>query len=232
MPARGIGMELSELLQWWNLIFELPFVGAVVYILALGFSGVDHGVDGHGDAATHLEHDADHAPDADHDAAGHDNPVSLGRALEFLGIGKVPLSIVAPTFWIIWSFAGFASNTILITLIEAQRAYVLVSIAIAAIVGVAITGNIATAFARFIPRTQTYGVETEDLVGSLGVAGYPGITHRFGEAHVYDANKNQHIVACRMRQEDASIKTGDTLLLIEYDRKNRVFLVEPYADTV
>lgn len=226
-------MELSDLLQWWNLIFELPFVGAVLYILALGFGAIGHDVDGSvdGDTGGHLGHGIPHAAGADTGDAGHDAPGGIAAAFEFLGVGRVPLSIILPSFWLIWSFTGFAANSLLGGLIEAQRAYVLVSIALAAGSALFVTRVVARALHRIMPRTQTYGVETEDLVGSVGVAGYPGVSERFGEARVYDEHGNQHIVSCRLRKGGATIRTGETVLLVEYDRADRVFLVDPYDDS-
>jgi len=224
-------MELSDLLQWWNLIFVLPFVGAVIYILVLGTAAPDHDVGAHTDASMDLDAGAEHALEVGHALSGHDVPVSIGHALAFLGIGRVPLSIVLPMFWIIWSFVGFVSNTLLARLIAAQPAYVLVSIVMATVIAATITGQVARMFARFMPRTQTYGVDREDLVGSVGVAGYPGVSQRFGEARVYDVHNNQHIVACRIRLDGDPVKTGEHVLLIDYDRTNRVFLVEAYDDS-
>ena len=224
-------MELSELLQWWNLIFVLPFIGAVIYILLLGTAAPDHGMDAHADASVGLDHGVDSALGAGHDLPHPDAPVSVGRALEFFGVGRVPLSIVIPMFWIIWSFVGFVGNTLMARLIAAQPAYVLVSIVAAAVVAAAVTGQVTRLFARFIPKTQSYGVEREDLVGSIGVAGYPGVSQRFGEARVYDAHNNQHIVACRIRLNGDPVKTGEKVLLIDYDGTNRVFLVEAYDDS-
>jgi hypothetical protein len=219
--ARGIGVALSELLQWWNLIFALPLVGAVLYILALGFGVLGHDVDAQG---------AEHALSGSHDAPGHDTPTGVAAALDFLGIGRVPLAIVLPSFWLIWSFTGFAANAILGQFVEMQSGYAVVSIALATLSAVTITGTLSRSLARLMPRIQTYGVATEDLVGLVGVAGYPGITRRFGEARVYDAHGNQHTVSCRLRSDGETIRPGDTLLLIEFDSTNRLFLVEPYAD--
>jgi hypothetical protein len=227
-------VELSDLFQWWNLIFVLPFVGAVLYILALGFGAIGHDVDGavDGDTSDQLGHGLPHAASADTSGDGHDAHGGIAAVLELLGVGRAPLAIVLPTFWLIWSFIGFVVNTLLHSLIEAQSAYVLVSIALAAGSALFVTGVVARALYRVMPRTETYGVETEDLVGSLGVAGYPGVSSRFGEARIYDKHGNQHIVTCRLRKDGATIQTGETVLLVDYDRAHRVFLVDPYDDRV
>jgi hypothetical protein len=225
---------LSDLFQWWNLIFVLPFVGAVLYILALGFGAIGHDVDGTVDGGTggHLGHGLPHASGAETDGAGHATPTGFAAVLDFLGVGRVPLAIVLPSFWLIWSFVGFVVNSLLDQLIKAQSAYVLVSIVVAAGSAIFVTRIVARALHRIMPRTETYGVAREDLVGSIGVAGYPGVSARFGEARVHDQHGNQHSVACRLRKDGPAVGPGGTVLLIEYDRVNRVFLVDPYDDSV
>jgi hypothetical protein len=222
---------LSELLQWWNLIFVLPFVGAVAYILVLGFGGLGYDGDAHGgEHALGGDHDGAGHNGAAHDGTAHDASGGIAAALDFLGVGRAPLTIVLPTFWLIWSFTGIATNIILGQFVEMQGAYAAVSIALATLSAATITGTLSRSLARVMPRTETYGVATEDLVGLVGVAGYPGISGRFGEARVYDGHGNQHTVSCRLRKDAEPIRPGDTLLLIEYDRANRLFLVEAYAD--
>src|SRR3989338_8050602 len=106
-----------EILEWWNLIFVLPFVGAMFYVVLLsigvvdlGHDGgvdIDHGVDvGHHDIHTGIEHS--HEVGHEHD---HDQGV-LVKTLSFLGVGRVPFSIVVMAFCFLWGFSGWAANVI------------------------------------------------------------------------------------------------------------------------
>jgi hypothetical protein len=96
---------VATLLEWWNLVFLLPFALAVVYylVLATGTVALDH------------EHDADHDHEGvEHAIGSEQGPTSsLLHALSFLGIGRAPLSIVLTTFCLVWGFVGYASNQVL-----------------------------------------------------------------------------------------------------------------------
>jgi hypothetical protein len=82
-------------LEWWNLVFVVPFAIAVLYYLLLATGAL--AVDGDG------QHDLD-ADDGLEHAVGPEHPGQLGplasldHALTFLGIGRAPLSIVLTTF--------------------------------------------------------------------------------------------------------------------------------------
>ncbi len=115
-------MSLSYLLEWWNLIFELPFVAALGY-LALLSTGVAVGEDADLDADVDPGVDLDHGvgPGIEHATqlghghggqTGHDSG-SLLRVLSIFGFGRVPISIVLVTLFIIWGFAGWATNFLL-----------------------------------------------------------------------------------------------------------------------
>jgi hypothetical protein len=83
-----------ELFAWWNLIFVLPFVAGLLYLLLLaaGIMAEGHDTEFHADTdVAHdfgVEHSVDvgHGHDATH--AGHESGL-LFKALSFLGVGKV-----------------------------------------------------------------------------------------------------------------------------------------------
>jgi len=149
---------MTELLQWWNLIFVLPFIGALFYILMLitGAVSADHdaGIDGGVETDADIGHDAD----LDHDAGLehiHDlEPGMLTRALSFLGIGRVPLSIIIISFCFLWGFCGFASNTLLSPILPSVI-FVWASMAIAFVVSLFLTRILANVMTRIMPATET-----------------------------------------------------------------------------
>src|SRR5690348_1949992 len=122
-------MTLQWLVNWWNLIFVLPFGLALLYLGLYTVSGVtfgesdldaDHDFDAgadvdadvDADADADVDHDidsdvdadadSDADADADHDAdtdAEHETQFSPALAvMSWLGVGKVPLSIVLMVF--------------------------------------------------------------------------------------------------------------------------------------
>src|SRR5215213_7428138 len=106
-----------DLLTWWNLIFLLPALAALLYLVLLATGSVSTGdVDADLDADIDADVDADlaastdaasahgieHSPSAEHNQADS----RFGEALGFLGVGRVPLSIILITFCFLWGFAG------------------------------------------------------------------------------------------------------------------------------
>ena len=121
-----------EFLTWQYLIFELPMVSAVLYVLflALGLvessasgdvdmdvdADLDADLDADFDADLDVDVDADLDADTDFDVAqdvthsgGGLVPVGnsgvLHSALSYIGIGKVP-SVLMLSFCLIWGFSG------------------------------------------------------------------------------------------------------------------------------
>ncbi|RJQ80186.1 MAG: DUF1449 family protein [Desulfobacteraceae bacterium] len=209
------GGAMTELLQWWNLIFILPFVGALFYILMLGAGVVagDHGAE--------LNVDMDHDSGLEH---LHDiEPGMLARALSFFGIGRVPLSIILVSICFLWGFAGFASNTLLEPILPSIL-FVWVSIAIALLVSVGFTRMLAVLLARIMPATETYAVSLEQLAGKWGEA-VTTIDDTFGQAHVHDDAGVLHTVPCLVRGGEAKIERGTQVILLFFDKTHKAFLV-------
>ena len=119
-------MNAEWLLHWWNLIFLLPFGLALLYLglytlsgITFGDADIDHGFDADHDlSADHdMGADAGHDLDADQDMdAGHDAAPAAGHAsgplapLSWLGVGRVPLSILLMVLLLTWGVVGFVAN--------------------------------------------------------------------------------------------------------------------------
>src|SRR5258706_9607371 len=108
-------MTLQWILGWWNLIFVAPFAVALLYLGVYTLSGVGFGdadADAHGDfdadadadadvdADAGVDADADADADADGDAHGDaetpgGHPSFHMMALSWMGVGRVPLSLLA-----------------------------------------------------------------------------------------------------------------------------------------
>ncbi len=88
-------------LEWYYLVFELPFIGALLYslLLATGAVHASAGIDLNGDGVPDIpSHFLDPlAGDTGHTVGTH-HVGPAENALQFLGIGRVPLSIVATSF--------------------------------------------------------------------------------------------------------------------------------------
>jgi len=218
---------MAELLQWWNLIFVLPFIGALFYILMLitGAVSADHDVGLNAGVGT----DADFGHDADLDHGTglehvHDlEPGMLTRALSFLGIGRVPLSIIIISFCFLWGFFGFACNTLLAPILPSVI-FVWASMAIAFGVSLSLTRILAHVMTRIIPATETYAVSLEQLVGKWGEA-VTTIDDMFGQVQVHDDAGVLHTVQCVIKSGETKIPRGNQVLLLFFDSTRGVFFV-------
>ncbi len=208
---------MRELLQWWNLIFVLPFVGALFYVLMLstGLVAGDHDMD--------LDHDADLDHDMGIEHAHEFEPGMLARALQFLGIGRVPVSIIIISFCFLWGFAGFAANTLLKPLLPPWL-FAWVSIAVAFMAAVVFTRFLAGVLGRIMPATETYAVSLEQLVGKWAEA-VTAIDESFGQAHVYDDAGALHTVQCLTRGGEGKIARGTQVVLLFFDKAKGAFYV-------
>ncbi len=307
-------MNVSWYLQWYNLIFAIPFVLAGVYLVMYSAGGVslgdadhdadldadadagvdadaDHDVATDGAEADHdfdAEHDldadadidadadhdldadhdvdADHDIDADHDAdAEHDGETpglpatvstgtgtslsaatgvpatsshpfeggsgwSFGAALEWLGVGRVPLTILVLVLCMLWGFVGFAVNMLLVGVPLVGPRPWLVSLPLAAIASVMGTKGLGGVLARYMPTTETYVHSRAALTGRSGVAMF-GIDHKFGMAFVRDTTGDAHQVACRVYADGQPIAKGQRVLLVDYNSADAFYYVIHSTDT-
>jgi hypothetical protein len=224
---------MMDLLQWWNLIFLLPLLCAAVYhlLLAVGAVATESDADADVEADTHLEaggdgeldHGLEHSTLADHGHHGGDHGGgALGKALMLLGIGKVPLSIILVSWCYVWGVAGYASNQLLGGLAPGQLV-VWPSILVAAAAAIVLTRFLAGGLSRVLPKTESYGVYTRDLVGRPAIVRY-AITPTFGTAQVYDQHGTLHEVDCRVRPSEEPIPAGAQVALADYDEAKQVFI--------
>jgi len=218
---------MTELLQWWNLIFVLPFIGALFYILMLVSGAVSTGHDGELNVGVETDFDIGHDVNLDHDAGlehVHDlEPGMLTRALNFLGIGKVPLSIIIISFCFLWGFFGFASNTLLAPILP-SLIFVWASLAIAFVVSLSLTRFLAGVMARIMPATETYAVSLEQLVGKWGET-ITTVDETFGQAHVHDDAGVLHTVQCVVKSGETTIPRGSQVILLFFNKTRGVFSV-------
>src|SRR5687767_13728649 len=94
-------MTGMEALQWWNLIFLLPAVGALIYLLVLALGAIP--LEGH-------DVDVGHHLDAGHHDVEHGDGDPFHGALSLIGVGRLPLSLVLMSFAFLWGFFGWLGN--------------------------------------------------------------------------------------------------------------------------
>ncbi|MEW6443150.1 MAG: hypothetical protein AB1640_19605 [bacterium] len=196
--------------------------------------GVEHDTD-HGGVSGLHHHDLDLGTDR----AGHHGRELSGHAgrgeslsrevLNFLGIGRVPLSILLQVFLLTFGFAGFFGNRLLEPLLSSPAAYVWISSSGAFVLGVLACRTLGGALARRMPMTETYVRSKSQLVGRRGEV---TLAHGdAGTALVRDESGTLQSVSVRSRR--SPLPVGASVLLVAYDRDAETFLVEadPLATT-
>jgi Protein of unknown function (DUF1449) len=191
---------------------------------------VEHDIDT--DAHVALEHDvdADADTDADAHADGHDAQGSgshgstLLTLLSWLGIGRVPLSMVLMILVMTWGVIGFCANQA--TFGWSLDRSVPVSIAIAGIGSLLITRVVTMLVARYLPTNETYARRRHELLGSTGEAMYP-IDSTFGMVYGRDDRGESFQVACRIEANQPVIAKGTAVQLVGYNAKEQLFFVVP-----
>ncbi|MBS3902955.1 MAG: DUF1449 family protein [Anaplasmataceae bacterium] len=232
---------MEELLAWYNLVFELPFIAGLLYLLLLA-SGLgvseheaeadfDHDLDVMEGVADHdigIEHtgtDFGHH-DHNHEVGHHNEPGSLAKALSFLGLGKVPISILMLSLCFVWGFTGWASNQLLKDVLRIPELYFWISLIIAASSSIFGTSFLARALAKVMPGTESYATVAKELEGKRATALFD-ITNSSGTARLRDQHLNLLDVPCRIGTGEEEIRAGTPLVLMRYDNQERVYIARP-----
>lgn len=215
------------LLEWQNLIFALPMFTALLYVamMAAGLA-MDHDADiGHGPDldhdighVPHLEHDAhlegDHAHGGDHAPA---HPGLFSAVLSFLGIGKVPLSILLMSASMIWGAVGLGLNM-------AFPDAPIRAVAFAAFATIGGTRLIAQGLTKVLPGEESYHTPKEDLIGQTAEAMFE-VNVASGTARLVDPSGNLLDLDCRAAGGER-IAAGTRVVLTDYDPSTDLFYVQ------
>lgn len=194
-----------ELLEWWNLIFLLPALAAVFYVLllAVGAAPMD-------DAGFDFDADVE-------GGAGHD-------LLSVLGLGRVPLSLILVSFCMLWGVIGWFAVRTFSTMWPQPGTFIWPSLAVALLGAGLLTRVMISLLGRIMPRTESYGAGARELVGRLAEARY-AITTTGGTVQVYDQYGSLHEVPARVLPGDAPIPAGAKVVLFRYDDVAGSYLV-------
>lgn len=231
-------MTIQWLTGWWNLIFIVPFALALLYLGLYTLSGwtfgevdadagIDHDIDAHLNAGGHLEFD--HDIDADADADGDSDGNAAGQsavltALNWIGVGQMPLSLIVMIQMLCWGVIGFAGMQVQRGVAIGQE--VIVSAIIAALGASLITHVVSSILGPRLFRATNTVRRWHQLLGSRGEAMYP-IDARFGMVCGRDDRGELFQAACRTAEGFGPLAKGDAVQLVAYAAKERMFYVVP-----
>jgi hypothetical protein len=203
------------------LIFTIPILVGVLLVIgsALGLSdfGTDLDLDADADADVELDADVDADVEADHGPhLGH-------GALELLGFGKVPLSVLITVATFLFGGLGICTTIAFASVLPHATVRALVALVVATSGTFILTGAAARLLARLIPSTETYAPTHWELLGASGTAELD-IDPQFGLANIRDNTGS--LIKIRCRSYDKKIPKGSEVLVTDYDPERDVYTVD------
>ena len=209
---------LVELTRWYNLLFVLPVVVAIIYLFLHTLTASDvGGLDaGFGDLGVIA---ADRLPSTQERSV-------LNRFLTFLNAGRLPPLMVVAPFILCWGFIGFVCNHWFVPLFEGVVFLaVLVSALAAFALSSLMTRLLSQGIAFVFPTAQTAEIHRADLVGTVATVTSIDVNTEFGMARTEDVPFNVTIF-CRVDEGEARIRQGQSVVLWDYDANLNCYKVQ------
>lgn len=239
-------MTLEWITSWWNLVFIVPFLLALLYLGLYTASGITFGepdadadfdADADGDVGVDADHDADLGAEGDFDAdadADHDHDAdhaggsALGQALTWLGVGRVPVSLLVMVLLMVWGAAGFILNYLAILWpgLPQNAAMAGISLPAAGLLSILATRGVSRLIVRFMPLDAAHVVRRHELLGLVGEAILP-IDKQVGLAALRDGDGDLHQIPCRRHGDGPTIDKGTKVKLVAYNGKQKLYYVIP-----
>ncbi len=248
-------MSLTGLLEWWNFIFALPLMVAIVLAIGLAVTGLMDELGVHtpeGDSGSHDVHgtEAHHAGAEAHPAEGHgttdthhdstESPHAVKphtdehgesivqKTLQLFGIGMgVPLTVLLPMLMLVWGVVGLSVNAILQPIVKAPALFVPVSM-IASLFGMALFGRTTGILVRRLGLLNGEPtMRRTDLIGCSGRAVFE-ITETTGVANIRSRTGDILRVTCQTLPGQPPIPAGTPVLIVRYNEESGDYIVEPH----
>lgn len=213
---------LVELTRWYNLLFVLPVLVAIIYLFLYTLTASDiGGLDaGFGDLGVIA---ADRLPTAQERTV-------LVRFFTFLNAGRLPPLMVVAPFFLSWGLIGFVCNHWFIPLFDGMAVLaVLVSASTAFILSSLMTRLLSQVIAFVFPTAQRAEIHRADLVGTVATVTSIDVNADFGMARTEDVPFNVTIF-CRVDEGEARIKQGQRVVLWDYDAQMNCYKVQEFNE--
>jgi len=214
---------LKEIIAPYNFIFTLPIFLVFLYIV-LQFVGF------HSDGGGIINADiGDIGVGADDDMKVEADGSTLNYVLAFLGVGKVPLTMILIPLLITWGMTGCICNYIITqTRKPPHWPFMLGSIVIAATVGVIIAKLFAGTISIILPTAERGATSKKELIGKTAKVTSGQVTTSFGRARLRDDYGNSISLYCKIQRGKKVPQKGDEVILLDYDAEDRKFDVEKF----
>jgi len=222
-----MGATISDLLNWWNVLFLVPIALAVLLLLVSAGTGLGD-ADGAGDAAGAADHEVsadtgDTDADADGDAADGEADHPLAGALRAFGVGAVPISLLLQAFLLFFGIWGLAANRLL-SVAAQPDSRVWPALGLALVGGLVTAGGLGALGRRFLPKDGP-ATGSKDLLARTGRVVF-AVDDDGGTVQVRDSGGTLHQVPARHGPGAETIPAGRAVLIVARDKETGVFTVE------
>lgn len=146
--------------------------------------------------------------------------------MSWLGVGRVPLSLILMVLLMSWGALGFVVNQLARAQVREDWRVALLSLPIAAIGGLAVTRVLTSLMVRFLPLYETNARRRHELLGCVGETLYT-VNEKFGLVSVRDESGELHQVPCHAGVNATGIPKGARVQLIAYNARQDSFEVRP-----
>jgi len=200
----------------------LTFTMVYWLIVLIGLADMDS-FDLDVDTDVDVDVDVDAGADVESDVSGTETVSWLNGVLMFFNLQYLPLMVFL-TFWFLptWLITlslnhAFGNETFLFSL-----AFFIPSLIGSLFVAKVLTHPLAKLFKKMDNER-----EVTNPIGKVAEVRLPANSQRMGQAIIKDLNGNVVQVNI-LTQNDFSVEKGSQVLIIQYVKKERAFLVEPY----
>jgi len=208
---------------WYNVFFGISLMMGFLVLIgsALGLVGL------HADHDFDTDHDLGGGPDVDVD---HDVAPGAAEAhpdSNALDVGRVPFTILLMMATLIFGTVGFMANAVLRNVIDSPMVYGWISLGLAFVVMIVLTGKLARLLVKVMPATETYNVNKESFRGCTAQLTVP-TDETYGAANLTDREGNIHTVTCRTQQ--GSLPKGTEVVVVDYLSDKDICVVQATSE--
>lgn len=220
-------MTIDWLSGWYNWPFLFPLAFGIMFILLdLLIGGMSQIIGGVLDFEVDLDGDGEIDTAADVDA----HPGFLAHAFMWLGMGRVPLSIIIECLTIIFGITGLLVNAIWSEVGILPGFSLPVALGVASVVSIVATHAGASTLARLLPSESTISRPAGGFVGEPAVV-VNTITATAGQIRVEgQGNRPNTVLNAKLYvQPDGPslIARGRGVIVMEYVEAGNCYLVSP-----
>lgn len=210
---------------WYNLPFSLSLIVCTFLSLLqfIGWVGDEFDLDHDADADGDLDHDAD--------ADGHGFFGSFTTLTDFLGVGRVPLTLLLLIFSASFGLVGWLLNMAWLEVAGLPASPLLLIVwPVAFALSLLLTSRLGRGIARLLPPLTTTATSKEELVGRVARVISPQVDDSYGQVRLRDAAGTLITVFAVTLRDTSPIARDTEVVLLEFDSQRRRYTVAPLLE--